>query len=216
MSRAKQIVQFIVAVAIAAAAYWYASIDTDLDLANLDGVRADAATGIEFPLKQSFQVGKKMTLLGVGTRKKLVLDVYSLGFYASSQVVKAAKGKKGTGTASCDTILAAKGAKAVQLTFLMGIGADKIAEAISAVSDVDQSTKDAFKDMLLDGMGGKMLKGESMTFEWKDNNSAIVATARGAYIGEMKDKNLAKGVLDLYLGPRTVSPSLVRDIERTE
>ena len=93
----------------------------------------------------------------------------------------------------------------------MGIGPEKIAEAISGLKDVDPTVRQEFHDMLLQGLGGKMLKGESMTFEWKGLDS-ISVTARGKKIGTMKNKDLAKGVLSLYVGPKSVSPSLLQDL----
>lgn len=76
-----------------------------------------------------------------------------------------------------------------------------------------EEVKSEFHTMLLEGMGeGKMKKGESMTFEWKGKDS-IMATARGKVIGEMKDKALAEGVLELYLDSKKgVSQSLLQNM----
>ena len=90
----------------------------------------------------------------------------------------------------------------------MGIGPEKIAEAVSQLENVDQSIRDEFFKMIVDGLGeGKMKKGEIMTFEWKGAD-AITVPARGVLVGTMKDKALAQGVLDLYVGPKSVSPTL--------
>jgi hypothetical protein len=100
----------------------------------------------------------------------------------------------------------------VQLTFAMGIGPEKIAEAISQLDNVDKPVRKKFHDMLIHGMGGgKMQKGESMSFEWKGADT-ISATARGSYIGQVKDKALAAGVLELYIGSNSVSPSLLENL----
>ena len=65
--------------------------------------------------------------------------------------------------------------------------------------------------MIVDGLGGgKIKKGENMTFEWK--GSEITVTARGKLIGKMNDEALASGVLDLYLGSKSVSPSLLQNL----
>jgi hypothetical protein len=66
--------------------------------------------------------------------------------------------------------------------------------------------------MLVQGLQGKMLKGESMTFEWKGLDT-ISVTARGKKIGTMKHQDLAQGVLSLYVGPQSVSPSLLQDLK---
>lgn len=57
----------------------------------------------------------------------------------------------------------------------------------------------------------QLKKGESMTLEWKGSDT-VVATARGKVLGEMKDKDLFIGLLNVYLGPKTVSPSLRENI----
>ena len=70
----------------------------------------------------------------------------------------------------------------------------------------------AFHDLVLNGMGdGKMKASEFMTFEWKGED-VIAVTVRGKYVGEMKDVSLAKGVLALYVGQKSVSPSLRNDL----
>jgi hypothetical protein len=79
--------------------------------------------------------------------------------------------------------------------------------------NVEEEVKKEFHGMLIKGMGGgKMKKGDSMTFEWKGTDT-IVATARGVKIGKMKDKSLASGILELYLGAKkSVSPSLTENL----
>ena len=174
-----------------------------------DGSMADAATGLVFPATQKFRVGGGLSLLGVGIRKKAVINVYSVGFYGSKAVARAVEGR--SGKKACGAAISAKGPKAVQLTFVMGVGAAKMADALSNVDGVSQETKDAFGDMIITGMGGKMLKGETMTIEWKGSD-VVVVTARGKLIGEMKDRDLHRGLLDIYLGPKSVSPSLKASI----
>eukprot|EP00978_Attheya_sp_CCMP212_P036481 scaffold165777_cov32-Attheya_sp.AAC.1 len=199
---------------VMAISYWVAlNRGGDAGSEALAGFRVDDATGFAFPLEQSFQVGKKMILLGVGTRKKAILNVYSVGFYGSKPVVKALNVDQSSALSSkCETIVNAKGAKAAQLTFQMGLNAEKMAEALTNIDGVETSIKDAFGKMIMEGIGGKLKKGESMTLEWKFPN-LIVATARGKPIGEMKDKNLYQGLLNVYLGPKSVSPSLKQDMQ---
>eukprot|EP00568_Trieres_chinensis_P005208 CAMPEP_0183303850 /NCGR_PEP_ID=MMETSP0160_2-20130417/9144_1 /TAXON_ID=2839 ORGANISM="Odontella Sinensis, Strain Grunow 1884" /NCGR_SAMPLE_ID=MMETSP0160_2 /ASSEMBLY_ACC=CAM_ASM_000250 /LENGTH=250 /DNA_ID=CAMNT_0025466813 /DNA_START=34 /DNA_END=786 /DNA_ORIENTATION=- len=174
--------------------------------------RKEPETGIAFPFSESFEVGKNLQLLGVGVRKKAILKVYSLGFYGNKPVVKALSGK--SGDEACDAILSPnlKGARAVKLMFNMGVGTDKVAEAMAGVEGASEEVKGKFLTMLKKGMGqGKMSKGESMSFEWKGNN-VVVVTVRGSKIGEIKDKGLHKGLLEIYLGSKSVSPSLKKDL----
>mmetsp|Transcript_99122 Transcript_99122/g.284823 ORF Transcript_99122/g.284823 Transcript_99122/m.284823 type:complete len:226 (+) Transcript_99122:127-804(+) len=171
------------------------------------GPRTDKATGISFAATQDFTTGKALTLVGVGTRKKAILNIYSLGVYVAKPLLQ-----QFSTAERCTAIIHSKSPKAVQLTFAMGIGPEKIAEAVSGLKDVDPTVRQEFHDMLIQGLGGgKMLKGESMTFEWKGLDS-ISVTARGKKIGTMKHKDLAKGVLSLYVGPQSVSPSLLHDL----
>ena len=171
------------------------------------GPRTDKATGISFAATQDFATAKSMTLIGVGTRKKAILNIYSLGVYVAKPLLQEFTQQH------CQALLSNKKTpRAVQLTFAMGIGPEKIAEAVSGLRNVDVTIRQEFHDMLVQGLQGKMLKGESMTFEWKGLDT-ISVTARGKKIGTMKHQDLAQGVLSLYVGPQSVSPSLLQDLK---
>lgn len=205
--------EIVFVVVVAVVAYWLGTLSNSNTTRTAGaGKRIDPATGIEFSESQSFHISKNLSLLGVGTRKKAILNVYSLGFFVSKPIQKQLVGQEGASI--CKTILesSSAGPKAVELIFSMGIGPEKIAEAISQLKTVDPQVLEEFQTMLIQGMGeGKMKKGESFTFEWKGSD-AITATARGKFIGQVKDKALATGVLGLYVGPDSVSPSLRRDL----
>lgn len=198
----------LLAAAVALLAYWTA-LSSGNGAATDGSLIVDPATGIGFPPVQRFKVGKDLSLLGVGVRKKAVINVYAVGFYGHKSVAKAVgeKSKK----KALEAIISAKGPRAAQLTFAMGVGAAKMAEALSNIDGVAQESKDKFSEMILTGIGGKMKKGETMTLEWKGSD-VVVVTARGSPIGEMKDKDLFKGLLNVYLGPKSVSPSLKANI----
>eukprot|EP00429_Kryptoperidinium_foliaceum_P069837 CAMPEP_0176060622 /NCGR_PEP_ID=MMETSP0120_2-20121206/30217_1 /TAXON_ID=160619 /ORGANISM="Kryptoperidinium foliaceum, Strain CCMP 1326" /LENGTH=219 /DNA_ID=CAMNT_0017394167 /DNA_START=100 /DNA_END=759 /DNA_ORIENTATION=+ len=171
------------------------------------GPRKDKATGISFEGMED-----KMELMGVGTRKKAILNIYSVGLYVAPKLRKQMDTL--TGPARCQSVIDSKASKKVQLKFAMGIGPEKIAEAVSGLAGVDSQVRQDFQTMLIDGMGeGKMKKGETMSFEWKKGLETISVTARGKPIGSMKNKALAQGVLDLYVGPKSVSPSLLDDLQ---
>ena len=176
--------------------------------------RTDPNTGIVFPVKENFPISRPpLSLVGVGTRKKAVLNIYSLGMYVSAPIEKQlSSAASSSSKKTCQTILDSKAHKAVQLTFHMAIGPEKIAEAVSQLAGVDSAVTKEFHDLVLNGMGGgKMKSGEKMSFEWKGAD-AISVTIRGSVVGEMKDKALANAVLGLYLGPKSVSPSLRKDL----
>ena len=220
----KQDVLLVILVAVGA--YWMGTqqaISTFLTTTTTDSAgkgtttttRVDPTTGIAFDEKASFfHVHKNLQLRGVGTRKKAILNIYSMGMYVSPPLAKELdKVDTTTGNASiCKTILDSKAPRAVQLHMNMGIGPEKIAEAVSGIEGVEEQVRKTFHDMLLEGMGeGKMKSGEVLTFEWKGNEEIFV-TVRGSYIGSVKDAALAQGVLALYVGPKSVSPSLRRNL----
>jgi len=195
----------VVGLALAVAALWFAGGGGPSDA--VDGEVVDPATGHSFPTVAKFHIGKNLQLLGVGTRKKAVLNVYSIGFYSNKATKKSLQDK--SGKALCDSLIDAKSApRAIQMAFSMGVNAEKMAEALTNIEGVAESTKQAFGDMILTGIGGKLKKGERMTLEWKQGGQTVVLTARGKYIGEMKDKDLYQGLLNVYLSKKTVSPSL--------
>jgi len=177
-----------------------------------EGFKTDQATGFSFPLQHNFQVaGKKLELLGLGTRRKAIINVYSVAFYGSKPVVKALAKNKDEKT-KCETIVESKGTKAAFLTMNMGLNADKMAEALSNIAGVKEKTKQEFGEMILTGIGGKLERGESMTIEWKPPH-LVAISARGKLLGDVKDKNMYDGLLKAYLGPKAVSPALKKDIQ---
>jgi hypothetical protein len=215
----------VVAIFVAVLAYWF---QPQTALSDTSTIRVDSATGIQFPVTQRFHFAPNspMSLLGVGTRKLAVINLYSLGLYMGSNAAKALVKSSSSSSSSnkkddrkrnnknnkCEAILASTAHKAVTLTFQMSIGPERIAEALSAVQ-ADEAIKSKFRAMIVSSMGGKMLKGESMTLEWKGSHGDILAVSiRNNYVGELKDKALAWGVMDLYVGPKSVSPSLRKDL----
>jgi hypothetical protein len=177
---------------------------------NLDGERKDTNTKIPFPHKRVFSGVGELVLAGVGSRvKAYVVTVYSVGLYAEKSKVAAA-GQDGKTAAK--TLLDGGGRLAVALTFYMGVGAKKVAEALAAVSGVEKEIIVHFQEMLIQGMAGSMNKNESMTIEWTGKDS-IVVTVRGNKIGDITNAALAKGLLEMYLGKQAVSPAMLKDIE---
>lgn len=134
----------------------------------------------------------------------LRLQVYSVGLYASAPDLKSAAGK------APEALQSSKGPKVAQLVFVMSVDEKKVADALSAVSGVKANVLAEFQDLILRGIGGKMSKGETLTLEF-DGPSVAVAV-RGKLVGKIKDKALADGVLELYLGKTSVSPTLKENI----
>ena len=167
--------------------------------------RIDPNTKIAFPVKSSFEEGE-LVLAGVGSRvKAYIVTVYSVGLYAD--------GAELSRGAAAKALLNGGGRLGVVLTFYMSVGAKKVADALAAVSGVDDQVIQDFQAMLVSAMNGNMNKGESMTLEWTSKRDSIIVTVRGKKISEIKDASLAKGLLDMYLGKQAVSPSLLKDID---
>mmetsp|Transcript_14413 Transcript_14413/g.23817 ORF Transcript_14413/g.23817 Transcript_14413/m.23817 type:complete len:217 (-) Transcript_14413:211-861(-) len=212
---ARSILDLLLIVVVAGAAY-YMGTQTQQPatvLLSTDGrTRFDSNTNIAFPMSHVFPISKPpLSLLAIGTRKKAILNVYSLGVYVSASLSKAISNLDDSKKV-CNTLLESKHPKAVQLTFSMSIGPEKVAEAVSQLDGVDKDIVKEFHDLVLNGMGGgKMRSTESMSFEWKGLD-VIAVTIRGTVIGEMKDRALAMGVLNLYVGPKSVSPTLRHDL----
>jgi hypothetical protein len=209
---------YLIMIAVAAAAYLLGtnssnniSIGSLIDGGSVADSRTDAVTGIAFSNTKRFKKVARwpLHLVGIGTRKLAILKIYSLGFFACDKIQKdIEKSDKN----ACQIILESTSPKAIQMTFAMGVGPERIAEAVSQLSAVKKNIRQEFHDMIVNGMGdGKIQKGESMTFEWKGADT-IIATARGVFLGAVKDKALAQGVLALYVGPKSVSPSLRHDL----
>mmetsp|Transcript_96620 Transcript_96620/g.275769 ORF Transcript_96620/g.275769 Transcript_96620/m.275769 type:complete len:151 (-) Transcript_96620:469-921(-) len=131
---------------------------------------------------------------------------------ASEKVLKEAATKSG-GKGVAKEVIKGGGTQAVVLTFAMGIGAGKVAEALSGVGGVAPDVITTFQKLLLDGMGGSMKKGESMTLEFGPRGEVVLVTVRGKKVGEMKDKALHAGLKEMYLGAKPVSQTLVRDMD---
>jgi hypothetical protein len=120
---------FFILVIVAIVSYWLGANSVKPGVSQGAGVMTDTATGIDFPTSQKFSVAKPaLSLAGIGTRKKAILNIYSLGFFVSDALQKQINKSSNT---ACQTIQESAHPKAVQLTFAMGIGPEKIAEAIS-------------------------------------------------------------------------------------
>jgi len=175
----------------------------------------DSNTGISFDRAHDFIISKNMQLLGLGTRKKAILNIYSVAVYGHKSIVKQWNGKDfpKSGELRCQKVLVdTKAPRAVLLKFNMRIGAEKIAEAVSAIPGATAESRLELQNMIVDGSGGKLLKNEEMTFEWKGLDQVTIS-ARGKPIGTIKDKIIASGILGLYVGPKSVSPSLLSALQ---
>ncbi|KAJ1451503.1 hypothetical protein M885DRAFT_589514 [Pelagophyceae sp. CCMP2097] len=171
--------------------------------------RVDSSTGISFPQQARFSVSDEaLELCGVGARvKAYIIKIYSVGFYAAAPAVVSASGGEFSSLCSASPCAAV-------LTFKMGIGAQKVAEALAGVAGVDPAVLSTFQALLVDGMGGYVYAGESLTLEWAGSKTTV--GVRGNVVGSIDDQVLTAGLIDMYtgakLGNKAVSPALRKDM----
>ena len=206
----RSLLDFFICFVIAVISYWLGTKSVaDSGASGLiteDGIK-DPNTGIVFSTSDEFSVAKGLNLSGVGTRKKAIINIYSLGLYVSPQLEKQISKSKNV----CKTVQDSNQPKALQMKFQMGVGPEKIAQSLAAIevkTEAGEKAKKKFCDDIMTGIGGKLKRGESMTLEWKGADT-IVSTARGKKVVEAKNEELSAGILALYLdSKKSVSPSL--------
>lgn len=99
------------------------------------------------------------------------------------------------------------------MNFYMSVGPKKVAEALAAVSGVDQQILSQFQQKLNDAIGEEnMAPGQEISLVWKDDGTLVV-TVRKHSTFQFKNKELAEGLLRMYVGKEAVSPSLIQDME---
>jgi hypothetical protein len=174
----------------------------------------EPTTGISF--SKAVRVdGKALSLLGVGVRTKIVVNVYAAALYAEQAPIKAAtaafKGRSGSQLAQdsklFDAIANAPAAKQVLLTFARDVGAAKIAEALSAVPGASAKARAELEECLMTKQGD-FKKGSSLALAWRGRDGLAVKSGAGATLCSFRDRALASGLLAMYLGKAPVSPRL--------
>lgn len=123
---------FFILIIVAIVSYWFGANSVGPGISQGSGFLTDTATGINFANSKTFAVNRgAMSLTGIGTRKKAFVNIYSLGFYVSNPLQKQiTKATASSSKTTCETIIESNQPKAVELTFAIGIGPEKIAEAI--------------------------------------------------------------------------------------
>jgi len=179
-----------------------------------------AVAGIKFA--NSVRVdNKKLELQGVGVRTKVVVNVYSAGFYAEQgpidRATKPYAGKPGAKLAGdagfFKAIQALGSAKAVLLTFARAVGADKVAEALSAVPGANAKSQQELHKCIT--RNGDLSKGDQLLFSWSKATDSVAVKSKSETLCTIKDADLAKGLLSMYLGGNAVSPKLKAAIAST-
>jgi len=183
------------------------------------GAAVEPATGIAFPRTLRTD-GKALTLLGVGVRTKFVVNVYAAAFYADAGLSRAAlapfKGVPVSKLASEPRLFAALSesptTKQVVLTFARAVGAQKIAEALSAVPGASAKARAELEACIV-SKRGDLRRGDQLVLNWRGRDGVSVRDgAGGAALCAFRDRSLAAGLLAMYLGGEAVSPKLKASI----
>jgi hypothetical protein len=178
------------------------------------GAVVEPSTGIAFA--PSLRVdGKALSLLGVGVRTKLVVNVYAVAFYAEPAPMRAAAARfvalppaKLRGEPRLFAALAdASAAKHIVLTFARDVGAAKVAEALSAVPGASAKARAELATCIVGQ--GNLKKGDQLALSWRGKDGLAVKGGSGAAtLCSFRDRPLAAGLLGMYLGTEAVSPKL--------
>lgn len=185
--------------------------------AGIDGAVVEPATGISFPVLLRAD-GRTLTLLGVGVRTKVVVNVYAAAFYAEAVPMRAVSapfksapvGKLAFERRLFAALADAASAKQVVLTFARSVGAQKIADALSAVPGASARARSELEACIVTKKGD-LRKGDSLTLSWRGKDSLSVKSG-SATLCSFRDRPLAAGLLAMYLGPEAVSPKLKASI----
>ncbi|KAL3913154.1 MAG: hypothetical protein SGILL_006603 [Bacillariaceae sp.] len=174
---------------------------------------SDKATGISFADSLN-----KLSLFGMGVRKKGPIKVYSVGMYGSenvkedlSSISKSSDKKKALATLQ-------KGASNSPTSFVLKmnfkVGAEKMAAAIGdsvAPRHNSESEVGELKDLIFAGVEkkGACVKGTVLQFDCDDG---VEVTVDGKGQGKVKSAGLAKAFCDVYLDDKCVSSPLRENI----
>jgi hypothetical protein len=184
-----------------------------------------------FPIESiPLNVSKKaqpLYLLGVGMRRKnlyiVEVDIYKVGFCLSAEALKKGKEAIISGQKISDLVLEeSKSSSAdyipalsVPLIFVRSVSTNMVVDAFNdAFAGCDPAAVTQFKTVLRDSIGaGGMNVGDEITYYWLKGGGIVIAK-NGVAGGMMRNKEIEKRLLDVYVDPsRTVSPDLVKSIQ---
>lgn len=185
----------------------------------------DVATGISFEPHAKL-AGKSLDLLGFGVRVKqlgpVAVNVYSVGLYSEAAKLGGGSLKPWRGKTAKElgkapdfysALAAAPQTKVLLLKFARGVGAAKVADALSAVPGVDKATLDEFQALLLGLLGANgAAKGDTLSLAWGGGKAEVVVSMRGAATGKVASKQLPAALFGMFLDKASVSPPLKTSI----
>lgn len=181
----------------------------------------DPATGVSFPPK----LDDDLYLLGVGVRRKAIINVYSVGAYSSykartslSDSPAGSRNKKESLEQLRTAVRSADRTSFVlEMTFKASAEtmAGAIADSVSPRHTGDRSDVDTLKKIILEGVkkvkkGGAATKGTSFRFDCAQD--VLSVSVDGEMVGSLISQSLPGAFCDIYLDDKAVSPALRESI----
>lgn len=179
----------------------------------------DKATGVSFDPK----LDDGLYLVGVGVRKKAIINVYAVGVYSSPSAMEALSGyPKGKQKLEAQTALnnaartfsasSPKTSFVLEMTFNADAAtiAGAIAESIKPRYDGSDADVKVLETLIVDGVksqGGKANKGTILRFDCSEDGVSV--SIDGVVQGTAKFKGLSSSFVDVFLDNKAVSPQLV-------
>jgi hypothetical protein len=176
--------------------------------------------------------GTPLKLAGFGMRRKnfyiTEVDVYVASCYMNDGVLKNMKGQEITSGSEKfpDTLLESQGGGgdapvvAISSKFVMDVSKSKVVESFDeAFKGCNPSAVASLKSTLGDVLGDSgMAKGEEFQFYWYGRtNKGLVIVKDGKYKETEASEDmvaLQRRLLNVYLGPNTVSPELIKSVAK--
>lgn len=174
----------------------------------------DRATGIEFQPK----LGDDLYLLGVGVRKKAIINVYSVGAYSSYEAKSSLSSESAKSDRKAALSALRSAAQSSPTAFLLEMafkaGADAmasaIAESVAPRHRGEKSAVEELKVLIFDGVkakGGTATKGTTILFECRPGEGVGVSVD-GTLVGEVQSDDLGAAFCEVFLDDKAVSPAL--------
>lgn len=176
----------------------------------------DKATGVSFDPK----LDDGLYLVGVGVRKKAIINVYAVGVYSSPSAMEALspypKGKQKleaqtalNNAARTFSASSPKTSFVLEMTFTADAAtiAGAIADSIKPRYDGSDADVKVLETLIVDGISGKANKGTILRFDCSEDGVSV--SIDGVVQGTAKFKGLGSSFVDVFLDDKAVSPQLV-------
>lgn len=193
-----------------------------------------ASKFLDLPINRQFHDGsgkniKDLKIIAAGIRSKKIfvaeVQVYKLGLYISqekdAQILKSLESDPKSVIDYSSPVPHNSFKKhdinsALVLKFLRGVGTDKVVDAIVDILHDESSSNDyktslnSFKNILTSCIGSKGTdKNEEIEFVYHDD-AGIAIFFKGKFGGSVACKELRKRLIDIYTGPTSITPDVVK------